>query len=175
MRNRYGTPGTHWTEPDEGALSLIGLPAEFKLIADLHQTTTYDENWGLVQCTLNTNAEYETAQVDESTFEPGALRRLRMHAESSRLYDEAAAKNNPKVVCPRLVRTNLEQEETQMERINVPNRVSKYRTYFITGQEDINSDTTWNKYIKTLKDDGLDKIIKQDQAIYERQMEKFGK
>ena len=172
LRNRYGNKGTDWTEPDEGAVSLIGLPAEFKVIS-YKTTQQHADNWGLVHCTLNTNAEYETAQVEEGDVAEGMIRRLRMHAESSKLYDEAAAKNNPKVTCPPLVRTTQENEETQMERINVPNRVSKYRTYFITGQEDINSDATWEKYLKTLKDDGLDKILKQDQAIYERQLKQL--
>lgn len=174
IRNRYGNKGTDWTEADEGAVSLIGIPAEFKIIR-YKDTAQHADNWGLVHCTLNTNAEYESAQVDEKDVTAGMIRRLRMHAESSRLYDEAAAKYNPKVTCMPLILTAAEQEETQMERINVPNRTSKYQTYFITGQEDINSDATWNKYLKTLKDDGLDKIVEQDQKIYERQLERLGK
>lgn len=171
LRNRYGNKGVHWTEPDEGAVSLIGIPADYKVLKIFGAGEQHADNWGLVHCTLNTNAEYETAQVDEKDVDAGMIRRLRMHAESSKLYDEAAEKNNPKVVCPQLVRTTQEQEETQMERINVPNRAAKYRTSFITGQEDINSDATWNKYLKTLKDDGLDKIVEQDQKVYERQLE----
>ena len=170
LRNRYGNKDVHWTTADEGAVSLIGMPAEYKIVKMIGAGEQHADNWGLVHCTLNTNAEYETAQVADDYLNQGMIRRLKMHAESSRLYDEAAEKNNPKVVCPQLVRTQAEQEETQMERINVPSRVGKFRTYFITGQEDINSDATWNKYLQTLKDDGLDKIVKQDQAVYERQI-----
>lgn len=166
LRQRYGLKGDAWDEPDEGAKSLLGLDAEYK-VYKMPQNEQHANNWGLNQCTLVTNAEYETAQLT-AELSAGAERRLKMHAESSRLYDEAA-KKNPEVVCPALVFTPTEKEETQMERINVPNRISKYRNDFILGTEDINSDATWNKYMKLLEDDGLDAIMKQNQMAYDRQ------
>ena len=166
LRQRYGVKGDAWDEPDEGAKSLLGLDAEYKLYK-VPDNSQHADSWGLNQCTLLTNAEYETAQMT-SEISAGAERRLKMHAESSTLYDEAA-KKNPEVVCPALVFTPTEKEETQMERINVPNRASKYRNDFILGTEDINSDATWNKYLQLLQDDGLDAIMKQNQMAYERQ------
>ena len=56
-----------------------------------------------------------------------------------------------------------------MERTNMNNRISKARTEFCSGSLDINNDSVWEAYLKEINDLGLQKILEQNQMIYERQ------
>ncbi len=122
-RVRYGEKGVHWDDPDPGAVSAIGLPATMKIINDpLTQQNT--ALWSGAKGTLLIHAEAESAQTAEALDE-WTVTRLNMHAKSNELFEEAAAKNNPEVICPTLVLTEAEKEETEMERTNTSNRISK--------------------------------------------------
>ncbi len=167
LRQRYGIKGVNWDDADEGAKSMLGWDCEYKILPET-MGKQGAVNWGLLQCTLNTNAEYETAQTSGDVLSAGFIRRIRMHAESSRLYDEAAEKN-PELTCPSLVLTSRENEETAMIRINVPNRINKYTNDFILGTEDVNSDKTWNKYLQLLKEDGMETLLGYYETAYARQ------
>lgn len=167
-RLRYGEKGVNWTDPDEGAVSAIGLPATLKIIKD-PLTTQNTVLWGSVSCTLNVYAEAESAQTAEEMDEWMKMK-LNMHAESNKLFNEAGEKNNPEVVCPRLALSVTEKEETSSERLNISGIRTKARADFIRGDgRDINNDADWNAYLKELNDMGLAKVVKQDQKAYDRQ------
>ena len=166
-RIRYGQKGVHWDDPDEGATSAIGLPARLKIINDpLTQQNT--ALWSGAKGTLLIHAEAESAQTAEA-LDDWTVARLNMHAESNRLFEEAAAKNNPEVICPALVLTEAEKEETEMERTNTSNRISKARVEFCSGTMDPNDDKVWENYLKELENMGLPKVMEQLQTAYERQ------
>ena len=166
-RIRYGQKGVHWDDPDEGATSAIGLPARLKIINDpLTQQNT--ALWSGAKGTLLIHAEAESAQTAEA-LDAWTVARLNLHAESNTLFEEAAAKNNPEVICPALVLTEAEKEETEMERTNTSNRISKARIEFCSGTLDINDDKVWDAYLKGLEDMGLSKVMEQNQVAYERQ------
>lgn len=167
-RLRYGEKGVNWTDPDEGAVSAIGIPATLKIIKD-PLTTQNTVLWGSVSCTLNVYAEAESAQMAEE-MDPWMKMKMNMHAESNKLYEEAMEKNNPEVVCPKLALSVPEKEETTSERLNISGIITKARADFIRGDgKDINNDADWNAYLKELNDMGLEKVVKQDQAAYDRQ------
>lgn len=167
FRLRYGEKGVNWDDPDEGATSIIGEPAEYKLLHDI-SAEQHAASWGWARGTFVNAAEGETAQLSDD-LPAGVKRRMQMHSEQLALFREAA-KNNPKVTCPKLVFTLLEQQEIEMAQINVDGHVTNYRTYFITGGEDINDDATWAKYLQELEDDGLDMILSKAQVAYDRQV-----
>lgn len=166
-RVRYGQKGVHWDDPDEGATSAIGLPATLKIINDpLTQQNT--ALWSKASGTLLIHAEGESAQTAEQLDE-WTTARMNLHAESNRLFNEAAEKNNPKVVCPKLVLTEEEKEATDMERTNVGNRINKARVEFCSGSLDVNDDKVWADYLAELENMGLSKIVSQAQTVYDRQ------
>ena len=167
-RIRYGEKGVNWDDATEGAKSVIGMDARYKLIDDTAFTSQNTALWGGVKCTLNAYAETESAEMAQE-MDPWQAKKMQKMAACFELYKEAAEEYNPDVVCPKLWKTTTELEETEMERINVPNRANKDRTDFITGIKDINSDTEWQKYIDALYEMGLQKIIDQDQMVYDRQ------
>ena len=167
-RLRYGEKGVNWTDPDEGAVSAIGLPATLKIIKD-PLTTQNTVLWGSVSCTLNIHAEAESAQMAEE-MDPWMKMKMNMHAESNRLFEEAMEKNNPEITVPKLALSVPEQTETATERLNVSGILTKARADFIRGDgKDINNDADWNAYLKELDDNGLQTVIAQDQMAYDRQ------
>ena len=166
-RVRYGQKGVHWDDPDPGATSAIGLPATLKIINDpLTQQNT--ALWSKASGTLLIHAEGESAQTAEQLDE-WTTTRMKLHAESNRLFNEAAEKNNPKVICPKLVLTEEEKEATDMERTNVGNRISKARVEFCSGSLNVNDDKVWADYLAELENMGLSKIVSQAQTVYDRQ------
>ena len=167
-RVRYGAYGVNWTDADEGAVSDLGLPAEFKLLRDplMEQNTCL---WSGASCTLCVWAELESAQLDRAQSD-GEIAKQKMHAESYANYKAAADKYNPDAerICPTLVLTEEEKEETEAQRTACSDYYKKCRTSFCTGEMDPYSDAAWNKYVDTLWDLGLQDWLDVAQIAYDR-------
>ena len=167
-RVRYGEYGVNWTDPDAGAVSDLGLPATYKLIRDplVEQNTCL---WSGASCTLCVWAELEDAQVVRE-LSPGEAEKQRMHAESYANFKAAADKYNPKAenICPTLVLTEEEKDDTQAQRTACSDYYRKSRTDFSTGDMDPNSDSDWKKYVDTLWDLGLQDWLDVAQVAYDR-------
>ena len=167
-RVRYGEYGVNWTDADEGAVSDLGLPAAYKLIRDplVEQNTCL---WSGASCTLCVWAELEDAQL-VTELSPGEAAKQKMHAESYANYKAAAEKYNPKaeLICPTLVLTEEEKEDTQAQRTACADYYKKTRTDFCTGDLDPNSDSDWKKYVDTLWDLGLQDWLDVAQVAYDR-------
>ena len=167
-RVRYGEYGVNWTDPDAGAVSDLGLPATYKLIRDplVEQNTCL---WSGASCTLCVWAELEDAQVVRE-LSPGEAEKQRMHAESYANFKAAADKYNPKAenICPTLVLTEEEKDDTQAQRTACSDYYRKSRTDFCIGDMDPNSDTDWKKYVDTLWDLGLQDWLDVAQVAYDR-------
>ena len=167
-RVRYGEYGVNWTDADEGAVSDLGLPASFKLLLDplMQQNTCL---WSGASCTLCVWAELEDAQVVRE-YSPGEAAKQKMHAESYANFKAAAEKYNPPAeqICPTLVYTEEEKDDTQAQRTACADYYKKSRTDFATGDMDPNSDSDWNKYVDTLWDLGLQDWLDVAQVAYDR-------
>lgn len=168
-RLRYGEKGVNWDDADEGAVSAYGLPAAFKLINDPLGTQNA-QIWSKIGCTLNYNAEGEDAQTAEemSQWEKD---KNQLHAESRKLFDEAAEKYNPSFIAPVLQTTAEEQEEYEMIRTNIYDLGAKAETEFITGTggRDINNDAHWAAFVKEMEDMGMYEYEALMNKILERQ------
>lgn len=173
-RIRYGEYGVNWDEADEGAVSDLGLPCTFKIIRDplMEQNTCL---WfSGVACTLVVYSEGETAQLMEETNAWGKYK-SELHAESRKLFDEAAEKNNPpsNQICPSIVFT--EDEKLDDPAYDAYTACMDYykntRTDFCKGSMDPNSDTDWNAYLAKLDSLGLKDALELAQFAYERQLE----
>lgn len=170
FRIRYGEKGVNWVEPSsEEAVSDYGLKADYKLLDDpfTQQTTAM---WGKVGSTLNHYAEGETAEIS-ADIDQWTATKSKMHAEFRRIFDEAAAKNNPTNLCPTLVGTTEEQEDIDMTRTNVQAYVASAEKDFVCGTNgmDINDDSDWSAFLKELENLGLADYQKYVQTIYDRQ------
>lgn len=169
FRIRYGEKGVNWVEPSSAdAVSDYGLKADYKLIDDpfTQQNTAM---WGKVSSTLNHYAEGETAEVG-ADLDQWTATKSKMHAEYRRLFDEAAAKYNPKNLCPALIGTIEEQEDIDMTKTNVAAYKTSAEKDFIMGQngKDINDNADWNAFLKELDNLGLAAYQKYAQTIYDR-------
>ncbi len=166
-RLRYGEKGFNWDDPDEGATSVIGKPAEYKLLSEHTGEEHISTTWGWARGTFVNAAEGETAQLADD-LDAGVRRRMQMHSEQLALFKEAA-ESNPEVTCPKLVYTLQEKQEVEMAQINIDSRITNYRMDFVTGKKDINDDAVWAQYLKEMKEDGLDKVLELAQKAYDRQ------
>ena len=167
-RVRYGEYQVNWTDADEGAVSDLGLPATYKLLKDplMQQNTCL---WSGASCTLCVWAELEDAQVVRE-LSPGEAAKQQMHAESYANFKAAAEKYNPpaKNICPTLVYTVEEKEDTQAQRTACSDFYKKSRTDFCVGDLDPNSDADWKKYVDTLWELGLQDWLDVAQVAYDR-------
>ena len=167
-RLRYGEYGVNWTDADPGAVSTMGLEADFKLIRDpmLEQNTCL---WSSASCSLNVNSEGESAQLTGQET-AGEVLRGKMHAESRKLHDAAAEKYNPdsKYICPTLVYTEEEKADSEVASTAVGDYFRKSRTDFTLGNLDPYSDADWNEYVSTVWDLGLQDWLDVAQVAYDR-------
>ena len=168
-RIRYGEYGVNWKEAPEGAVSDYGIPAKIMIIEDPFNTQNTCL-WSGATGSLNVWAEGEAAQLTTELNEWGK-KKSEMHAESRRLFDEAAAKYNPPAeqICPTLVYTEDEKEETESIRTACADYYQKSRTDFCVGKLDPNSESDWETYLKTLDDLGLESWLELAQIAFERQ------
>ena len=167
-RIRYGEYGVNWTDADPGVKSPLGLDAKFKLLKDpLREMNTC--LWSGASCTLCVNAEKEDAQLAEE-LKPGEKLREEMHAKSYANFKKAYEENNPdpKYICPTLVLTEEEKEDTKPQREGCADYYKKSRTAFCVGDMDPNSDAKWNEYLNTLEDLGLQDWLDVAQVAYDR-------
>ncbi len=168
-RIRYGEKGVNWDEPDEGAMSAYGIPAEYKLISDPLGTQNA-QNWTKVACTVNYYAEGESAQIAEGMSQWEKDKNL-WHAEQRKMFNEAAEANNPEFIAPVLQTTAEEADEYEMIRTNIYDLGAKAETEFITGTggRDINNDAHWAEFVSKMEEMGMYDYQALMNKILERQ------
>lgn len=173
MRSRYGEYGVNWTDATPGAVSPMGLPATYKLIDDpLSKQNT--ARWTTMGPAFNDYAEGETGELADEMTEWFKHKSM-LHAESHRLFAEAEAKNNPKNKMPLLTWTEQEEEYYAEWAGNVGDYYLECQNKFCIGTMDINSDSVWQTYLKTLNDLGIEKAREKTQLAYDRAIEALGK
>lgn len=171
-RIRYGEYGVNWVEADEGAISSMGLPCTIKILRDpmgeQNSCTLFDG----VACTLMAYSEGETAQVDGAA-DQWAAHKSKLHAESRRLFDEAAAEHNPPAeqIAPAIIFTQEEKDEDDGYRAYAEccDYYRKSRTAFCKGEMDPFSDADWQAYLDKLNSLGLKEGLEMAQYAYDRQ------
>ncbi len=165
MRQRYGEKGVDWDDADEGAKSMMGLDATYKLNRDVLMEQT-NANWGPM-CGFNYYAEGETAQTPDDATE-WVKKKNAMHAESYKLWVESTEKNNPEQLCPIMFHTTEESESTETVRTNINTYLGQCEKNFVTGVMDINDDAVWQSYLDELDKMGMDTYQKYVQDAYDR-------
>lgn len=170
MRLRYGEYGTHWVEADEGAKSIYGIDAEYKLIQDVFELQG-PWIWGLAHGTFLNYAEGESAQIDTNTDEWTMIKN-QMHAEARKNLDEAAAEMNPdNLFLKSFYMTTAEEDSIDIQETNVGDYIESTIADFVCGtnDQDINDDADWAAFLAKLDELGLKDLQAMYQTCYERQ------
>lgn len=165
-RVRYGEYGVNWEYASEGAVSEYGLPAKIKVIEDPLEL----ENKCLWSSTYEgTFLEYLRGEDVIWPEEINEWQRTRNEKslQARKNADAAAAANNPDKLCPTLTYTEEEQDRISELSNQIKDYYIKSRTDFIKNKMDPNTED-WDRYVKQVKDYGLDVWLTAAQAAYDR-------
>lgn len=83
------------------------------------------------------------------------------------VYEEALSKNNENIYYPQLFMkyTDEEQNTMAMNQANINNIIDNKWSLWITGEADI--DAEWNSYVQSVKDAGLEEVLKIRQNAFD--------
>ena len=86
----------------------------------------------------------------------------------SAAYTAVAEANNPDEIVNKLIYTTEESEAIGNIKMEVLTFAKEARAKFATGVYDVNDDATWQWYIDTLNDMGLQTYLEQSQSAWDR-------
>ena len=164
-RIRYGEQGVNWEYATEGAVSDYGLPAKIKVIDDPIEKSN-SCLWSNTSGTLLEYLDGENVIWPEEATDWQKTRNA-MSVQSRKNADAAAAANNPDKLCPTLTYTEEELDRIGELSYNIKEYYTKSRTDFIKNKMDPNTED-WDRYVKQVKDYGLDVWLTAAQAAYDR-------
>ena len=94
--------------------------------------------------------------------------RNEMHKAHGRLYNAAAAANNPKNMVYKLAYTAEEVEQIGNAKTDILTYAKEMRAKFICGELDVNDDAVWQNYVNTIHNLGWDNAIAATQTAWDR-------
>jgi len=172
---RYGEEGTNWDWAPEGSKSVIGedRAAQIRLYNDIWSTQS-NACWMSVGCTILYNAEGEGNQSVPAEETPVNLHKYKLFNDMLDSYYNQQENYNPPAeqICPLLVWPENYKEQLPTQRSDCPSVISKYRTDFITGKLNIESDSDWNAYLNQLKNVGVEDWQYYAQLVYNETINK---
>ena len=172
---RYGEEGTNWDWAPEGSKSVIGedRAAQIRLYNDIWSTQS-NACWMSVGCTILYNAEGEGNQSVPAEETPVNLHKYKLFNDMLDSYYNQQENYNPPAeqICPLLVWPENYKEQLPTQRSDCPSVISKYRTDFITGKLNIESDADWNAYLQQLKNVGVEDWQYYAQLVYNETINK---
>ena len=172
---RYGEEGTNWDWAPEGSKSVIGedRAAQIRLYNDIWSTQS-NACWMSVGCTILYNAEGEGNQSVPAEETPVNLHKYKLFNDMLDSYYNQQENYNPPAeqICPLLVWPENYKEQLPTQRSDCPSVISKYRTDFITGKLNIESDADWNAYLNQLKNVGVQDWQYYAQLVYNETINK---
>ena len=163
IRMRYGVEGVDWNYADEttGLINRISGDDVFTAMGNTTWGVCCAGVWDYVRMVNEGNEEHDT-----STWN-GAKNQLR--DDFVKIFYEAAEKNNPKVICPKLTYTTEEAAATESIRANVQSYIKQCRSHFGVGLMNPDSNADWQTYLDELQNMGIETWRGQCQGMYEEQ------
>ena len=170
MIQRYGEKGVNWDDADEGTVSSLNLPAEYKILTPL--SGQHSVNWGST-CRFIDMCEMETAQAsDPSTQSEFYILKENMHAQQNANFMKAEQTNNPKKIVPTLIYTTEEHNQWDTTMTNLGDRYRKATTEFMMGVMDPDKPEDWQKFKDQMVKLGYESHKALAQTAYDRQTKK---
>ena len=163
IRLRYGEKGVHWDWADEGAISVMGIPATIKVTNDIWGSTN-NSSWMNLAGGIYPYTENEQNQPTGMET-PQLLHKYELYQDLRANYDAALAKVDQSQVCPYL-RFNEDEDEIAKSRVDMKKEQKAWRNNFINGTRDIDAD--WDDYIKAMEEAGSKQYRDAAQMCYER-------
>ena len=177
---RYGAEGESWDWAPEGTFSVMSREnaphdAQIRLYKDTWSTIGND-NWRNVEATILFNAEGEGNQAVPEEESEVRQHKYNLFNEALDNYYYQIENHNPseELICPLLVWPEEYKEEVPYAREDCRSYISKARTDFITGTEDISSDTAWQAYLDQLNKLGFEQWLFYSQAVYDQTIAEQG-
>ena len=164
---RFGEEGVNWEKPAEGVMTAMGLPATVKVIEEV-----WSKPQNLHWATCNSITTYDVFDlIDASDADAFTQRKWELFGKVTGYYGDAYDRTLATVgeakICPWL-RFSEEEDEMAPNRNGLKTDMSSWRSYFLTGTEDINDPAAWDKYMQALEKAGLQAYLAAGQKCYER-------
>ena len=164
MRMRYGVEGVNWQWEEDDSQAGMGVRTLDNFSAGSHSV-----NWGVVYGILlryhSQETPYHGIRNPEKVWSNTANDKANEHG---RLYREQAAKSVPAETVDKLIYTESESETIGNIKMEVLTFAKEARAKFATGVYDPADDATWQWYIDTLNDMGLQTYLTQSQSAWDR-------
>jgi len=156
LRNAIGRPGEEWEDSAEGAESIDGGEAKYKILI------TYTEgeqsfNWNQAAPAYR-SADFRLAQE----FTPEDPLERYLYNWSNELYAPAG---RPDMQLPPLVFTSEQSQRLGELGTALDNLVGQMFASFVTGQMDV--DSQWDSYLTELNNSGLEEFLSIYQTAYD--------
>lgn len=162
-RLRYGEKGVDWDWADEGATSIIGLPATIKLYNVVWGTTT-NQCWLRASGSVVQYSENEGNQLTGQES-PALLHKYEIFKDLHENYQAALAKVDQSQVCPWL-RFSEAEDAMAPNRESLKDDVVSWRAKFLNGDKDIKAD--WQEYLNALETAQIQAYLDAGQKCYDR-------
>ncbi len=168
LRSKWGRLGTDWEWAKDGEVGIDGNKAVFKSHTGWNPKLFGNENvsW------INFHLYYEPARLrltlasdpDVDIYSAKGLEKY-LYQTTKNMYEKYGAAEK---FLPPLKLTADEADEEAQYTTDLDKFVSESVVKFITGETDINNDNDWQKYIDGIDRLKLEKLLKINQAAYDR-------
>lgn len=171
LHNGYGVYGENWTDADPGSKSADGYDARIKIL-DADDVPTKNR-WGHNAVGVLFSAP-EQKVVDPNANPNQVYQMEGILLDIVATYKEAAEKNNPdaKNICPKLI-FNAQDRLDAPGYAAIPNEITKWQGYFMSGTLDPNDEAAWQRFMTALDKAGIKDYMEVAQIVYERTMASY--
>ncbi len=156
LRNAIGRKGEEWVDSEEGAESIIGGQAKYKVVM-VYNEGEQSVSWNQAAPGYR-SAEFRLAQE----FNPEDPLERYLYNWSKEIY---APYGKPDMTVPPLVFTSEQSQKLGEYRTALTTLVDQMFASFVTGEMDVT--TQWDSYLEELKNNGLDEYLSIYQAAYD--------
>ncbi len=164
MRVRYGVEGTHWQWEEDDSQAGKGVRTLINFSTGSH-SVNWGVNYGYLLRFHSQETPYHSIRNPEKVWSNTATDKGN---EYGRLYHEQAEKANPEEVVNKLTYTAEESDAIGNIKMEVLTFAKEARAKFATGVYDPTDDTTWQWYIDTLNEMGLQTYLTNSQSAWDR-------
>ena len=169
VRMRYGLPGVNWEWATEGFNDTYNCPAAVVVMDDSaysgQSNTTWHTCQGQIRPSMFWCQKTKTYTEEEALASPGSWRSAKISSAITKGFNNAPV---PDEIVYTLVYSAEENEVYTEYAKMVQETVGDYRSLFISGAMDAESDADWNAYLAALENEGMSEWLEVAQSAYDR-------
>ena len=169
LRMRYGLPGVNWEYATEGWNDTYNCPAAVVVLDDSAYSNQSNVNWHTCQGEIRPSMLWcqatKTYTDEEAKESVKNWRSAKIGNVIPKLFNEAPV---PEEVVYNLIYNAEETEVVTEYKPLVTEIIGDYRSLFISGALDPESDADWQSYLTALEKEGMSKWLEASQSAYDR-------